>query len=273
MPRLPHHAALALTVEEKEHLDQLRQSRTASVRDVQRAQILWRYHAGETVTQIARVLKTTRNSVVKWIDKALQMGVVAGMKDTPHKPREAVITDDAKAWVVHLACSKPKDLGYAAELWTRSALAHMCAGRLLQGAFRRWLMQARLPFSASSPPRNCSRTRLDTTWSAAIPASKQGCGKSCWSTKTWRWRTKPPPGVVDGPTLSRFPWMKSRASKPSPILLRICRPSLVNIPRSPAIMSTSGMGRGRFWPASICLTDTSSPVSRSGTGALNSSGC
>jgi hypothetical protein len=45
------------------------------------------------------------------------------MKDTPHKPREAVITDDAKAWVVHLACSKPKDLGYAAELWTRSALA------------------------------------------------------------------------------------------------------------------------------------------------------
>ena len=45
------------------------------------------------------------------------------MQDTPHKPREPVITDDAKAWVVHLACCKPKDLGYAAELWTRSALA------------------------------------------------------------------------------------------------------------------------------------------------------
>jgi transposase len=123
MPRIPQHPALVLTVEEKEFLNQLRQSRTAAVRDVQRAQILWRYHAGETVTQIARALKTTRNSVVKWIDKALQMGVVAGLRDTPHKPREAVITDDAKAWVVHLACSKPKDLGYAAELWTRSALA------------------------------------------------------------------------------------------------------------------------------------------------------
>jgi hypothetical protein len=61
--------------------------------------------------------------VLKWIDKALQMGVKAGIKDTPHQPREAVITDDAKTWVVHLACSKPKDLGYAAELWTRSALA------------------------------------------------------------------------------------------------------------------------------------------------------
>src|ERR1700719_4019482 len=51
------------------------------------------------------------------------MGAEAGIKDTPHKPRGAVITDDAKAWVVHLACTKPKDLGYAAELWTRSALA------------------------------------------------------------------------------------------------------------------------------------------------------
>lgn len=123
MPRVSQHPALVLTAEEKEYLDQLRQSRTAAIRDVQRAQILWRYQAGETVTQIARAMKTTRNSVLKWIDKALQMGVIAGIKDTPHKPREAVITDDAKAWVVHLACSKPKDVGYAAELWTRSALA------------------------------------------------------------------------------------------------------------------------------------------------------
>jgi transposase len=115
---------LVLTGDEEKELDELRRrARTAAVRDVQRAQILLRYHAGETVSQIARALKITRKSVLKWIDKALQMGVKAGMKDTPHKPREAVITDDAKAWVVNLACSKPKDLGYAAELWTRSALA------------------------------------------------------------------------------------------------------------------------------------------------------
>jgi transposase len=115
--------SLLLTTEERLRLAELRTSQTASVRDVLRAQILWRYHAGENVSRIARALKTTRPSVVKWIDKALQMGVTVGMKDTPHKPREAVITDNAKAWVVHLACSKPKEFGYAAELWTRSALA------------------------------------------------------------------------------------------------------------------------------------------------------
>ena len=124
MPRTSNRPKLVLTGDEKKELDELRRrARTAAVRDVQRAQILLRYHAGETVSQIARALKITRKSALKWIDKALQMGVKAGMKDTPHKPREAVITDDAKAWVVNLACSKPKDLGYAAEFWTRSALA------------------------------------------------------------------------------------------------------------------------------------------------------
>ena len=123
MARASRHSKLVLTDEEKKHLDKLRQSKTASFRDVQRARVLWLYHAGQTVSQIALALKITRKSVLKWIDKALQVGVVVGMKDTPHKPREAVITDDAKAWVVNLACSKPKELGYAAELWTRSALA------------------------------------------------------------------------------------------------------------------------------------------------------
>jgi hypothetical protein len=53
----------------------------------------------------------TRKSVLKWIDKTLQVGAKVGIEDAPHKPREAVITDDAKAWVVSLACSKPKRLG------------------------------------------------------------------------------------------------------------------------------------------------------------------
>src|SRR5918993_5643094 len=126
---------LLLSDEEKQLLDELRGSRTAPVRDVQRAQILWRYHSGEKVSQIARALRTTRPSVLKWIGKALQMGVKAGIKDTPHKPREAVITDDAKAWVVHLACSKPKDLGYAAELWTRSALARHVRKQAAEAGF------------------------------------------------------------------------------------------------------------------------------------------
>ena len=135
MARASTRPRLVLTAEEKSHLDQLRQSKTAPFRDVQRAQILWRYRAGETVSQIARALKTTRKSVLKWIDKTLQIGAKVGMKDTPHQPREAVITDDAKAWVVNLACCKPKQFGYAAELWTRSALARHVRGNAVEAGY------------------------------------------------------------------------------------------------------------------------------------------
>jgi transposase len=114
---------LLLTNAEVKELQQLAQSRTAPSREVQRAQILWRYHAGETITEIARALRMTRKSVGKWIARGLALGVKAALKDTYHRPRPPVITEEAKVWVVHLACSKPKELGYAAELWTRKSLA------------------------------------------------------------------------------------------------------------------------------------------------------
>jgi transposase len=114
---------LKLSDEEVERLKSLHESRTAPWRETQRARIVLRYHSGESVTEIAKAVGMTRKSVGKWIGKALEMGSCAALKDTYHRPKEPVITDDAKAWVVHLACSKPKDLGYAAEVWTRSALA------------------------------------------------------------------------------------------------------------------------------------------------------
>lgn len=135
MARTSRRPKLILSEEERNRLDELRQSKTAPFRDVQRAQILWRYHGSETVSQIAAALKLTRKSVLKWIDKALQIGPEIGIKDTPHRPREAVITDDAKAWVVHLACSKPKDFGYAAELWTRSRLAQHVRQNAVQAGY------------------------------------------------------------------------------------------------------------------------------------------
>jgi hypothetical protein len=54
--------------------------------------------------------------------KALATGVPVGLKDTFHRPKEPEILADAKAWVVSLACTKLKDHGLAAELWTLSAL-------------------------------------------------------------------------------------------------------------------------------------------------------
>jgi hypothetical protein len=54
---------LTILPEELSRLQRLRQTPTAPLREVQRAQILTRYHAGETVAQIARTLHMTRKSV------------------------------------------------------------------------------------------------------------------------------------------------------------------------------------------------------------------
>lgn len=114
---------LKLSAEEIERLKTLADSRTAPWRETQRARIILGYHSGETIAHIARAVGMTRKSVGKWVSKALSVGSSAALKDAYHRPKEPAISEDAKAWVVNLACAKPKDLGYAAEVWTRSALA------------------------------------------------------------------------------------------------------------------------------------------------------
>jgi len=115
--------ALVLTAEEQERLETLQASRAAPVREVQRARILLQYRAGKNPSAIQRALGISRVTIYHCLHKALEMGIEAGLKDAFHRPKEPVITSADKAWVVHLACTKPKELGYAAELWTRQSLA------------------------------------------------------------------------------------------------------------------------------------------------------
>ncbi len=115
--------ALALTLEQRQDLETLSASRAAPVREVERARILLHYHAGQNPSAIQRALKISRVTIYHCLHKALEMGMEAGLKDAFHRPKEPVIGLADKAWMVHLACTKPKDLGYAAELWTRKALA------------------------------------------------------------------------------------------------------------------------------------------------------
>jgi transposase len=90
---------------------------------VQRALILLRYHAGETVSVIARSLGTNRPLVERCVGKALDSGVTQALADMPGRGRRKVMTAEARAWVTALACQRPKDLGYAQELWTTRLLA------------------------------------------------------------------------------------------------------------------------------------------------------
>jgi len=123
MARRSERARLLLDEEERERLKQLAGSRTAPKREVERADILLRFARGESITDIQKKVGASRPTIYKCIDKALAAGIETGLKDTFHRPKAPDITPEASGWVVSLACTKPKDLGLAAELWTISALA------------------------------------------------------------------------------------------------------------------------------------------------------
>lgn len=123
MPRKSQKAKLILSQEKKEQLQQIAHARKAPLREVQRANILLRYAEDEQIVDIEKMVHVSRPTIYKWIDKALGMGIEEGLKDKYHRAKEPVITEEAKAWVINLACTKPTEHGYAAEMWTRSALA------------------------------------------------------------------------------------------------------------------------------------------------------
>jgi len=122
LARETRRARLALSDGHRQMLIELSGSRTAPAREVERAKVLLSYADGISISDIQRQLGVSRPTIYKCLDKALSAGVQVGLKDTFHSPKEPEILADAKAWVINLACTKPKDFGLAAELWTLSAL-------------------------------------------------------------------------------------------------------------------------------------------------------
>ena len=129
MARKTKRAALVLTGEQRAMLKELAGSRTAPAREIERAKVLLGYAEGASISDVMRRVGVGRPMIYKCIDKALAAGVAAGLKDAYHRPHEPEITDEAKAWVVSIACTKPKDHGLAAELWSISALARFVSER------------------------------------------------------------------------------------------------------------------------------------------------
>jgi transposase len=137
MARKSGRAALVLTAEQRRTLEVLAASRTAPAREVERAKVLLGYAAGISITELQRQLGFSRPMIYRCVDKALAAGVQMGLKDKYHRPHEPEITDEAKAWVVSIACTKPKDHGLAAELWTISALARFVSEGAQAAGFAR----------------------------------------------------------------------------------------------------------------------------------------
>ena len=114
--------ALSLSVEQKEQLEELRNSRSGAMREVLHAGILLDLDSGKSDSAVARANGVNRHTVGLCAGKFLRFGLDAALGDLPRRGRERQITDDGIAWVLDCACRKPCELGYPDETWTISLL-------------------------------------------------------------------------------------------------------------------------------------------------------
>src|SRR5947209_20060889 len=135
---------LAMTKEEIERLTALSRSRTEPASRVSRAQMLLAYRENPSFCAVGQRVGVHHQTVQRCVERALGYGPLAAIEDRPRPGKEPVITPEAKAWLVSLACDKAKAHGYPHELWTTRLLArharehgpasgHKCLANLAQG--------------------------------------------------------------------------------------------------------------------------------------------
>jgi transposase len=143
---------LAMTDEEAEVLTALSRSRTEPASRVSRAAMLLAYRERPSFFAVGQRLRVHHQTVQRCVERAVAHGALAALDDRPRPGKEPVITPEAKAWLVSLACDKAKKHGYPHELWTTWLLArharehgpaagHECLAHLVQGTVCKLLGQ------------------------------------------------------------------------------------------------------------------------------------
>jgi transposase len=121
--------ALQFTEPELRKLESIRKSRTEEKRRTVRAALLLDSLSGQSDETIAQHHRISRGTVVRCIQKCIQLGLDAALGELPRTGKPRQLPDDAIAWVLHCACQKPKELGYSYELWTYNATQRYSSGR------------------------------------------------------------------------------------------------------------------------------------------------
>lgn len=115
-----------LEADHKTALEKLAKSGMTPVLTAQRAKILLLKEQGKSSSDIAGKLNISRHTVELWVKKYRSRTPKDSLEDllsvSKGRGRKEQITGEARTWLISIACMKPRDLGYAAEVWTTSSL-------------------------------------------------------------------------------------------------------------------------------------------------------
>lgn len=109
---------VVLKEEDTRILTSLANSQTAEHRKVQRAKIILLAGEGFSNAEISTKLGVHRNTVSTFIKKYMAAGLEYSLNDAERSGKPNLITDEEKSYITNIACTKPKELGQASELWT-----------------------------------------------------------------------------------------------------------------------------------------------------------
>lgn len=113
---------LQLSTHEIELLQKLTRIHTIEARILQHAKILLLKADGLSSTNIAAKLDLNIKSVFLCLNKYRAGGLENALYALPRTGRKSDISDADRTFVINAACKRPKDVGYAAEVWTYSLL-------------------------------------------------------------------------------------------------------------------------------------------------------
>ena len=276
MARWRRAVELAMTDEDIETLTALSRSRTEPASRVSRAAMLLAYRERPSFFAVGQRLGVHHQTVQRCVERALAYGPLGALDDRPRPGKEPVITPQAKAWLVSMACDKAKEHGYPHELWTlHAAFGPSCARARTGGGSQTvspiWSKARCARFLSAK--RTSSRTRCATIWSVAtstssqrmaevlcvyreVQALKKAAAKSKKSTK--------PVAIV------------SYDEKPGIQAIATTAPDLPPAARRPSDLyarssSTNVVARSACWPELICSPERSTLSSETAIAAASSS--
>ena len=114
---------LSIDSDQRRALVDISRSRSEATGRVERARMIIAYLDTPSAYVVARQIGVSQQTVTRCLERAVELGVLAALDDRPRAGRDAVITREARAWLVSLACAKPIASGYPHELWTTRLLA------------------------------------------------------------------------------------------------------------------------------------------------------
>ena len=110
-----------ITKEERTELEQLKRSRTAKARMVERAKMILWVHAGQKPVDVAAKLDRTATTVYSRL-KRFDCDGIAGLEDKPKSGRKLSYTATERGQVIALARTDPQKFGLPFGHWTLDRL-------------------------------------------------------------------------------------------------------------------------------------------------------